>query len=205
VVRRTNLLAIACVLTIGLSSCGCGPAGDQVVDFPDPNLEAAVREALNKASGPIYASELAGLVSLSASDRGIQDLSGLEYCTNLSGLSLWGNQISDVSPLAGLTNLTSLDLELNQINDTFPLATLANLTHLYLGENQINDISPLAELANLTALLLYTNQIGDISALVENAWLSEGDAVDLYDNLLSPYSINIYIPELEARGVTVYY
>jgi hypothetical protein len=40
---------------------------------------------------------------------------------------------------------------------------------------------------------------------VENAWLSEGDAVDLYDNLLSPYSINIYIPELEARGVTVYY
>jgi internalin A len=183
VVRRTILLAVACVLTIGLSLCGCGPAGDQVVDFPDPNLEAAVREALNKASGPIYASELAGLVSLSASDRGIQDLSGLEYCTNLSGLSLWGNQISNISPLRNLSTLTEL----------------------LLCTNQISDISPLAELANLTALLLYTNQIGDISALVENAWLSEGDAVDLYDNLLSPYSINIYIPELEARGVTVYY
>lgn len=88
VMRRIVLLAIACVLLIGLSLCGCGPAGAPLVAFPDPNLEAAIREALNKASGPIYASELAGLVSLSASGRGIQGLSGLEYCINLSGLSL---------------------------------------------------------------------------------------------------------------------
>jgi len=35
--------------------------------------------------------------------------------------------------------------------------------------------------------------------------LGEGDAVTLNQNPLSEQSINDYIPELQARGVTVYY
>jgi len=40
---------------------------------------------------------------------------------------------------------------------------------------------------------------------VENEGLGEGDWVSLTDNPLSDDSINIYVPELEARGVTVGY
>lgn len=50
---------------------------DAVVTFPDPNLEAAIRLALNKLFEPIYASRLAGLASLSADYSRIEDLSGL--------------------------------------------------------------------------------------------------------------------------------
>jgi hypothetical protein len=52
---------------------------------------------------------------------------------------------------------------------------------------------------------LWDNQIGDISPLVDNEGLSTGDEVYLSENPLSPDSINIYIPQLEARGVTVEY
>ena len=197
--RRIVLLAIACLLLIGLSLAGCGPAGQPVVTFPDPNLEAAMREALNIPFGPIHASDLAGLASLSASWRGIEDLSGLQYCTNLTGLNLWANQISDISPLANLTNLTYLYLGANQISDISSLANLTNLTGLQLDSNQISDISP------LTNLNLCSNQINDISPLVENAGLSEGDYVHLDENPLSSDSINIYIPQLEARGVSCTY
>jgi len=41
--------------------------------------------------------------------------------------------------------------------------------------------------------------------LVENLGLGEGDKVNLEGNPLSLDSINIYIPELEARGVIVIY
>jgi len=39
---------------------------------------------------------------------------------------------------------------------------------------------------------------------VDNEGLSEGDRVYLMGNPLSSDSINIYIPQLRARGVTVY-
>jgi len=67
------------------------------------------------------ASDMLGLTNLYASWRGISDLTGLEYATNLTWLDLNHNQISDLSPLAGLTNLTQLGLWSNQISDLSPL------------------------------------------------------------------------------------
>jgi hypothetical protein len=52
---------------------------------------------------------------------------------------------------------------------------------------------------------LMQNPISDISPLVDNLGLGEGDTVILVNNPLSEESINTYIPELEARGVTVEY
>jgi len=222
---------------------------EEAVEFPDPNLEAAIREAIGKPTGDIYPSDLAGLTLLVAYQRNITDLTGIEHCTSLISLYLWSNQISDISPLANLTSLTSLTLSSNQISDISPvagltsltyldvglnevvdispLANLTSLTRLYLNDNQISDISALANLTGLTYLWLYSNQISDIShlagltsltylsinnnlisdisPLVENAGMGGGDLVDLWNNPLSDDSINIYIPGLEARGVTVYY
>lgn len=135
------------------------------VTFPDANLEGAVREAIEKPEGPIYAHKVAGLTLLNASGRSISDLGGLEYATGLTYLDLSNNQVSDVSPLAGLTNLTRLDLYINSIADISPLAGLTGLDRLYLNANQISVISPLADLTSLTYLNLGSNTIDDISAL----------------------------------------
>jgi hypothetical protein len=135
------------------------------VTFPDPNLEAAIREAIGKPTGPIYEAELAGLTAFSATRLSIVDLTGLEHCISLTSLDLSHNRIGDISPLSGLTSLTWLDLSFNLISDVSPLASLANLKWLYLHNNQISNITALANLTSLAYLFLHSNQISDISAL----------------------------------------
>jgi Leucine-rich repeat (LRR) protein len=159
------------------------PTDTTQVTFPDANLEAAIREAINKPQGPIYTSDLESLTMLAAQGRRIQDLTGLEYCVNLWELDLEANNISDISSLAGLTNLVYLNLDDNNISDISSLAGLTNLVYLNLWENNISDISP----------------------LVENSGLSDGDKVYLSGNPLSTTSVNVYIPQLEQRGVIVSY
>jgi Leucine-rich repeat (LRR) protein len=160
---------------------------------------------INKPIVSILQSDLEGLTRLDAQGRGISDLTGLEYCVNLEWLGLALNNISEISALASLTNLMSLGLEVNNVSDISPLASLINLSGLHLTSNNISDISALAGLTNLYNLSLRDNNISDISPLVENSGLSEGDIVDLGDNPLSTMSVNVYIPQLEARGVIVTY
>jgi Leucine-rich repeat (LRR) protein len=136
-----------------------------VVTFPDANLEAAIRQAVNKPVGDIHSSELAGLTDLWAGGRGIVNLSGLEYCTNLQWLNLNNNQISNLTPVAGLTTLTWLELSSNQISNLSPLAGLASLQGLGLSSNQISNLIPLAGLTNLYQLNLDNNQISNLSPL----------------------------------------
>jgi len=243
---------------------------DGIVDFPDANLEAVIRKAIGKPTGPIYDSDLEGLTSLSAIYKDIADLTGLEHCINLTWLDLRNNRISDISAVAGLTSLTYLNLDYNSISDISHLANLTNLKWLYLSRNMISDISPLSNLTgllflyihtnqisvlpplpnltSLTRLIIFSNQIDDIShvadltkltwlyvqnndisdissltgltrlirvqlshnsisdiePLVDNAGLGAGDTVWLEGNPLSPDSINVHIPALELRGVTVF-
>ncbi len=148
------------------------PEHEEVI-FADANLEAAVREAIEKEEGPIYAHEVAGLTLLNADGRSISDLSGLEYATGLTELYLWNNEISDISSLAGLTGLTHLNLYGNSIADILPLAGLTGLERLYLNTNQISAISALADLTNLTYLNLGTNNIDDVSTLEGLVGLTE--------------------------------
>ena len=159
-------------------------ADDPVVIFPDTKLDTAIREAISKPTGDILASDLAGLTTLNADNRGIINLSGLEYCTSLTTLHVCLNQISDITPLAGLTNLTVLWLGQNQISDLTPLAGLTNLTELWLQINQISDLTPLAGLTNLTKLALNQNQISDLTPLagltnLTELWLGFNQISDL--------------------------
>ena len=146
---------------------------------------------------------LTNLYNLYLGGNQISDISPLLSLTNLYGLFLGENQISDISPLASLTGLTFLVLHHNQISDISALSSLTNLRVLRLEGNQINDISALSSLTNLNKLYLWENQISDIQPLVANSGLSEGDTVTLRGNPLSPTSVNVYIPQLEERGVIV--
>jgi internalin A len=93
---------------------------DEAVTFPDPHLQARIREAIGKPTGDIYLSDLKGLNTLNANSAGITDLSGLEYCTSLTYLSLAYNEISDISQLSKLTSLNYLNLHVNRISDLSP-------------------------------------------------------------------------------------
>jgi Leucine-rich repeat (LRR) protein len=153
------------------------------VTFPDPNLEAAIRLAINQPTGPISDAALLGLTSLNASFRNIADLTGLDHCGNLTQLQLHGNRIVDLGPLASLSKLADL----------------------YLWENQISDILPLEGLTRLRFVFLYNNQIEDISALGANPGLGPGDVVNLSGNPLNQEALCTTIPDLQQRGVTVYF
>ncbi len=150
-----------CVCTDGYTGDTCEEYDNFVVNFPDPNLEAAVRDAISKPSGDILFYDLQTMTILNAEDLSISNISGLEYCTNLIDLNLYSNQIIDISPLSGLVNLTDLRLGINQITDISSLSGLVNLSWLSLSGNQITDISPLSGLVNLTFLYLGSNQITD--------------------------------------------
>ena len=167
---------------------GVDPGAPKFVNIPDPNLRAAIERALVKKS-TITLTDMLKLTSLEAENAGIEDLTGIEFATNLTELYLRGNrtsdvaplthlkklkalglgsnQLSDISPLAQLKNLVELDLGGNQLSDISPLNQLKQLNWLYLSRNQIVDVFPLAQLTNLTALYLSYNQISDFSALAE--------------------------------------
>jgi internalin A len=227
--KRALLLLLTMAMISGVFVCVSCTDSNDGVDFPDPNLETAVREAINKPEGPIYPEDLQELNVLAAMDMGISDLSGLEYCTNLSilyignneitdvsplselcnlgGLYLMGNQVSDFTPLLSLTNLSELDLSFNQITDISSLSE-ASFTNLYsLGlngseeTNQISDISSLTALPKLRSVTLWNNQISDASPLLELVFLE--NVFILQGNPLDDDSLNIYIPELEAKGVQI--
>ena len=111
---------------------------EEPVNIPDDNLRAAIEAQLGIASGdPILPSDMANLAELSAPNRNITDLTGLEWATNLTFLRLGGdvvehewrnsNSVSDLSVIAGLTNLTYLSLDNNSITDISPLVANTGL------------------------------------------------------------------------------
>lgn len=133
--------------------------------FADPNLEAAIRETINKSSGPVTPGDMLALAVLKADDKSISDISGLEHATNLKHLYLGNNLIGDLSPLAGLESLEELWLDHNEIYDISSLSGLTGLKTLHMNHNLIAGIAPLADLSGLQALGLSDNYITDVSPL----------------------------------------
>ena len=142
------------------------------VHIPDTNLRAVIAETLGKSpNAPITVQEMKRLTKLDArNDRGIKDLTGLQFATNLVELYLgWytgeGNQVNDLSPIAGLINLRVLFLHHNPISDISPVRGLTNLTDLMLHDTLISDISPVRGLTNLTVLHFHGTEVTDLSPL----------------------------------------
>ena len=136
------------------------------VYIPDPNLSAAIAEALGKAVGDVFTvEEMATLITLRASNRGIKDLTGIEAAINLEELWISKNPVSNISPLAALKNLSGLAAWDMAIEDFSPLAELTNLKWLELFNTPILDISPLARLTNLKKLNLYGTETENLAPL----------------------------------------
>ena len=138
----------------------------QVVEIPDPNLKAAIREELQlPPAADITPQQMLRLTRLKAIRSEIADLTGLQYATNVESLRIRGNLIEDLTPLANLTELKYLSLGGNQVSDITPLARLTQLMDLNIGWNPVQDISVLAKLINLKFLILTGSPIIDYSPL----------------------------------------
>lgn len=211
------------VLLFILAATLTAPQAVATVTIPDPGLDSAIRTNLGLGpTDPITESALAGITVLGAINKGIVDLTGLEYCTSLSVLVLPVNQISDLTPLQGLISLETLELTTNQISDLTPLQGLTAVAELYLAgnkisdltplqgfwrlgwvhleENQISDLTPLQGLTKIADLYLGSNCISDLSPLLGLPYLND---LDVDYNPLSDTAITVQIPQLESNPATI--
>ena len=133
-----------------------GPDGAALV-FADPALQSAVSEAAAAAE----TGGAAGLVTLTAKERGIADLAGIEQLTRLQVLDLYGNEIRDLTPLSGLRRLRYLDLGANRVEELSALASLKSLRVLLLADNGVTEVSALAGLDSLQSVDLAGNPLSE--------------------------------------------
>ena len=174
------------------------------VHIPDANLRAAVAEVLGKsANTPITVEEMAQLRELRFEDRGIRDLTGLQFATHLRELHLPNNQVSDLSPIAGLIELRELWAYHNQVSDISPVWGLTNLTHLQFNHNQVSDISPMRGLTNLVRLEFNNTLVSDLSAVRGLTNLIYLRCDDTLVSDLSPISGLVNLKRLYIVGTNV--
>lgn len=175
---------------------------DSQVFFRDPQLEAAIRDALDKPVKALFQSDLNKITFLDASGRGVKYLDGIENLDNLVFLDLSDNLIKDVTPLKTVHDLTELDLSRNGITDLDELGfnSLAGLSikKLYLGENRIEDLTPLSALKSLEVLDLRNNLIMDVSPLETLTSLTE---LNLRDNDVTTLDPLSGLQELEYLNI----
>ena len=218
VIFGTQTVAVQLQITQDAYAISQQPATN--VAIPDPNLRALIAETLGKgANAPITVEDMERLRNIDArEDRGIKDLTGLQYATNLVELYLgWysgeGNQVKDLSPVAGLTNLRVLFLHHNPISDLSPVRGLTNLTDLMLYDTLVSDISPVRGLTNLTILHFHGTEVTDLSPIrglinLKNLAFSDPDLSDISPvagliNLETIFSWNHSISDLSAlSGLT---
>ena len=140
------------------------------IDIPDPNLRASIAEALGiNPNTPITVEEMQALEGLDP-DRVINDLTGLQFATNLVHLDLDRSQISDISPLRGLINLKFLEVH-GTFSDISPIRGLINLEHLDVAGSNVSDLNPIAGLLINLEVLNIPDNIALPTAVVQNGFI----------------------------------
>jgi hypothetical protein len=70
---------------------------------------------------------------------------------------------------------------------------------------QVVDISPLEDLVNIQKVVLYLCPVTDLTPLWNNTNFAANDTLYVTGCPLSPHSSDTLVPDLRARGVTVYW
>ena len=188
--------------------------------IPDVGLRQAILWGMY-AAGHAVADSIHDLFFLDASNRGIEDLTGLEAAARLKVLNLDRNEITDVAAVTGLRRLAVLTLAHNMVENWAPLVGLDNLyflaldgnslreapplpsglRYLYLTENSVADIAPLADL-RLVEARLDGNSVGSLAPLLGNGGLEYLHAND--NGVTDLWSLNFAsLRELHIRNNAV--
>ncbi|EHM3340787.1 LapB repeat-containing protein [Listeria monocytogenes] len=111
--------------------------------FPDAALATVIAKAATGSEDitqEVSQTDLNKITSLTATSKGIVDLTGINLLSKLAYLSVSGNQISDISALNGLANLSTLNVASNQIT-SFNLNANSNLPMLNTVDIRSNDLN----------------------------------------------------------------
>ncbi len=162
----------------------CAPAlpTSHSVEFLDPTLENAVRDAIGKPFGPIPTASLDALEHLDLPSSGIEALDGLEHCRNLKRLNLKRNRICSIAQLRFLPHLAQVDISDNSVVDISPVSGLSSLRILDIRRNRVSNIVPLLRCS-------------------ERNGLRNGGTVFLSGNPLSRDAQEVHFHILQARNI----
>ncbi|UPJ17045.1 NEAT domain-containing protein [Bacillus cereus] len=115
---------------------------------------------------PITKKDLLQIKTLSIySGKGINEIAGLEYMTNLEKLTLRESNVTDISAISKLRSLKYVDLTSNSIESIHPIGQLENINMFFLRDNKISDLTPLSKMKKIKTLDLIGNNIKDIQPL----------------------------------------
>ncbi|PHB60257.1 leucine-rich repeat domain-containing protein [Bacillus wiedmannii] len=123
------------------------------------------RENLNTPITKEDLLKVKSLIVVEAKSKGIQDVTGLEYMTNLETLTLEEVKVENIQFISSLRQLKSLSITYGELKDIGPLADLEHIESLSLRDNKISDLSPLSQMKKIKMLDLNSNYIKDIKPL----------------------------------------
>lgn len=189
----------------GPSNCATAMCfNDAPIFFADDSLETLIRVIVNKPTGQLTRLDVSELTFLDGNSRGITNLQGIGQLWKLEVAFLSGNHITDVTPFTELPKLWALQVNGNDITNIEPFAVMDQLQILFLDVNQLADIAPITEINGLHILSLRQCGLTDLAPLVASPYIAEADTLIVTENFLSETAVNVQIPALEARGVTVF-
>ncbi|CAB3767636.1 leucine-rich repeat domain-containing protein [Paraburkholderia humisilvae] len=109
------------------------------VTIPDANLDKVLHDALGIPSGtPLTDENLSSITELSASDCGISDLTGINYCVNMGNANLSNNFLQILTPLQSLSLLQTLRVDGNNLTSLDSLSD-SEVIDLTVHNNPLND------------------------------------------------------------------
>ncbi len=123
------------------------------------------RENLNTPITKEDLLKVKSLIVVEAKSKGIQDVSGLEYMTNLENLTLEEVKLENIQFISKLRQLKSLSITYGELEDIGSLAELEHIEFLTLRNNKISDLSPLSQMKKIKMLDVNSNYIKDIKPL----------------------------------------
>src|SRR5882672_3153201 len=141
---RPLILILLVLVTVAVSTLA------QDVSIPDPGLNAAIRQALNKPVGPLTAQDMLGLTNLDARSRSISSVEGLQAAGNLSQLFLDFNSLTNFDLPNRLTNLDLLTLGLNPLTRLSIPSGLTKLRILAMDDCLLTNLTLPADLTGLS-------------------------------------------------------
>lgn len=113
----------------------------QVIAVPDPGFDSAIRDALQKPTGPLTEQDMLSLTNLDACCRNVTNVTGLEAARNLLSLNLQNNQLTSFNYPSSLTNLGHLNLSANPFTNIFLPDGLTNLASLIIVASGLTNLN----------------------------------------------------------------
>ena len=204
---KSLVIFIVIVLTSWLSS-----ATAQVVNMPDENLAAVVRDTLGLApNARITRQALQRLTSLDARSYRIREITGqegkissitgLEHATQLTELTLIFHQIQDIAPLAGLTQLKVLEIAGNPINNFQPLAKLRQIQSLSVSAKRVRDLHQhIVDLTRLKFLEFNGGLLPDLHLLKT---LPHLESLSLYFDAVNDLNLQSLVGLIQLKSLSI--